>query len=187
MVSEVQKAGSHILSGGTILYPTDTIWGLGCDATNGDAVRKIYEIKQRSDHKSMLVLMDSPAMLASYLEQVPDRALEIIRSAEKPTTIIFPGAKNFAPALLAADGSVGIRITSDPFCRQLIAYTGRPIVSTSANVSGMPAPATFNEIESFIRERVDHVVDWRQDEINPLTPSTIIKMDQKGAITLIRP
>ncbi len=187
MVEEVRKAGSHILSGGTILYPTDTIWGLGCDATNQDAVERIYGIKQRLDHKSMLVLMDSPLMLDKYLEWVPEPALEIIRSAVKPTTVIYPGAKKFAPNLVAGDGTIGIRITSDPFCQQLIKLTGRPIVSTSANISGQRSPANFSEIEAIIKEQVDHVVNWRRQETNLPPPSTIIKVDRQGRITVLRP
>lgn len=187
MDEEVRKAGSHILAGGTILYPTDTIWGLGCDALNRDAVDRIYRIKQRLDHKSMLVLMDSPSMLEEYLERVPEPALEIIRSAVKPTTVIYPGAKKFAPNLLAPDGSIGIRITSDPFCRQLIKLLCRPIVSTSANISGHGSPANFSEIEATIKEQVDHVVNWRRQEINLSPPSTIIKVDPQGGITVLRP
>ena len=138
MIDEVRKAGITILEGGIILYPTDTIWGIGCDATNPDAVQKVYQLKQRSDHKSMLVLMNGISMLSRYLDRIPESAKEIIASAVKPTTIIYPGAKNFAPNLLAEDGSIGIRITSDPFCQQLIELTDKPIVSTSANISGKP-------------------------------------------------
>ena len=115
MTEEVRKTGNIILNGGIILYPTDTIWGIGCDATNPDAVQKIFKIKQRPDQKSMLVLMDKPSMLSGYVEHVPESAMEIIRSASKPTTIIYPNAKKFAPNLLSEDGSIGIRITSDPF------------------------------------------------------------------------
>ena len=187
MVDEVRKAGSVVLAGGTILYPTDTIWGIGCDATNPEAVQKIYQIKQRPDRKSMLVLMNDPAMLSNYLESVPDTALKIIDSAEKPTTIIYQGAKNFALNLPAKDGTIGIRITSDPFCRQLIKHTGKPIVSTSANISGSPSVSFFSHINKLIRNQVDYVVSWRQDETSRTNPSAILKLDLKGNVTVLRP
>lgn len=173
--------------GGTILYPTDTIWGLGCDATNPEAVQKLYKIKQRAAHKSMLVLMDGLSMLSKFIEHIPDPALEIINSAAKPTTIIFQEARNFAPNLLAEDGSIGIRITTDPFCQQLIELTGTPIVSTSANISGTQPASTFSEIEPEILKQVAYVVNWRQKEIKPATPSAIIKLDPQGGITVLRP
>ncbi len=185
--AEARKAADVVSSGGIILYPTDTIWGIGCDATNPTAVQRIYEIKQRSDSKSMLVLMTGIEMLGLYLKTVPEKALEIIRSAKKPSTIIYPDAKNLAPNLVAADGSIGIRITSDEFCRRLIKITGIPIVSTSANVSGNPAPGTFKTIDPEIRQKVDHVVQWRQDETETSAPSAIIMLDDQGRSTIIRP
>lgn len=187
MVNEAIKAGKFISSGRIILYPTDTIWGIGCDATNPDAVQKIYEIKHRSDRKTMLVLMDGPVMLSLYLDVVPEAALEIINSAAKPTTIIYHGARNLAQNLVAEDGSIGIRITSDPFCQFLLHKAGKPIVSTSANVSGEPAAASFREITAHIRNHVDYIVDWHQDEIIASSPSTILKLDEHGKITVIRP
>ncbi len=187
IVNEAHKAGEFISSGRIILYPTDTIWGIGCDATNPDAVQKIYEIKHRSDRKTMLVLMDGPIMLSRYLDVVPEAALEIIESAVKPTTIIYHGARNLAQNLVAEDGSIGIRITSDPFCRFLLQETGKPIVSTSANMSGEPAAASFREITAHIRKQVDYIVDWQQDEIIASSPSTILKLDEHGKITVIRP
>lgn len=187
MVEEIGIAVDHLNRGHVILYPTDTIWGIGCDATNSQAVQRIYEIKQRSDRKSMLVLISEPEMLNLYLKRVPERALEIIRSTTKPTTIIYPGAIRLASNLLAKDGSIGIRITSDPFCRMLIESTGLPIVSTSANISGNPSPDAFRDIESGILEKVDHVVNWRQDEIAPSGHSTIIRLDDRGRSTIIRP
>ncbi len=185
--SEVTRAEEIISSGGIILYPTDTIWGIGCDATNSNAVQRIYEIKQRSDSKSMLVLVSGLEMLSAYLESIPEKALEIIASATLPTTIIYPGACNLAPNLLAEDGSVGIRITSDPFCIKLTALFGLPIVSTSANISGRPSPGFFGEIDPVIRKQVDYVVRLRQDEVTPASASTILKLDKKGIITVIRP
>jgi L-threonylcarbamoyladenylate synthase len=149
-------------------------------------VQRIYEIKQRSDSKSMLVLMAQISMLNQYLESVPEQALEIIRSASKPTTIIYPDARNLAPNLIAADGTIGIRITTDEFCRQLIGLTGVPIVSTSANSTGKPAPGSFSAIDPSILQEVDHVVRWRQHETGSPAPSAIIRLDDHGKSTIIR-
>jgi L-threonylcarbamoyladenylate synthase len=184
--SEIKKAGEILLSGGIILYPTDTIWGIGCDATKPEAVQLIYEIKQRQDSKSMLVLVNSLKMLKQYLHTFPPRALELIVKAEKPTTIIYPEARKLASNLVAEDGSVGIRITSDLFCNKLIELTGLPIVSTSANISGKSSPALFSEIESWIREQVHYIVKWRQEDSTPALPSAIIKLDLKGNVTRLR-
>ena len=185
--AEVRKAKEVISSGGVILYPTDTIWGIGCDATNAEAVKKVYQIKKRADHKSMLVLVSDKEMLKKYLKKIPEKALEIIEKASKPTTIIYPGAMNLAPNLLAEDGSVGIRITTDEFCMKLIKQAGFPVVSTSANTSGNPAPLSFRTIESELLQKVDHVVNWRQLEHAPAAPSTIIKVDKNGETTVLRP
>ena len=187
MTEEVQRSAKYIKSGGVILYPTDTIWGIGCDARNPDAVNRIYGIKQRSDSKSMLVLMNGFGMLGDYLEHVPEQVRKILDSALKPTTIIYQGARNLAPNLLAEDGSIGIRLTSDPFCRQLIELTGLPIVSTSANISGLPSPSLFSEISSAIKKQVDHVVNWRQEEQEAASPSAIIRIGNKGDISVLRP
>ena len=187
MDDQVKKAGLIILQGGTILYPTDTIWGLGCDATNADAVQKVFEIKQRPEKKSMLVLLDGTSMLSQYVERIPDHALKIIAEAVKPTTIIYPGARNFAPNLTGNDGSIGIRITSDPFCSALIGFTGKPIVSTSANLSGAPSPSGFRDIEVSIQLEVDYVVEWRKDKAGTSASSTLLKIDLQGRITVLRP
>ncbi len=187
MNEQVQIAGDIVLKGGIILYPTDTIWGIGCDATNQEAIQKLFKIKQRPDNKSLLVLMDGLKMLSVYLEYIPDSAREIINTAQKPTTIIYQKARNLAPNLLGEDGSVGIRITSDPFCKQLMGFTGKPIISTSANLSGKPTASSFFEIEEIIRDSVDFVVEWRQHETDPATPSSILKIGPKGKITVLRP
>jgi len=183
----VAKTAGILRDGGIILYPTDTIWGIGCDATNHSAVQRIYHLKQRSDRKSMLVLMNETAMLDNYLFKVPEGALDLLRFAEKPTTIIYPGARNFPSNLPALDGSIGIRITSDPFCSRLIKAIDKPLVSTSANISGSPSPAIFREIAEQIKDQVDYVVDWRQHEETPALPSTIIKFDQQGEMVVLRP
>jgi L-threonylcarbamoyladenylate synthase len=184
--TEVKKAGAILQSGGTILYPTDTIWGIGCDATRQESVQNIYRIKQRADSKSMLVLVNGITMLEDYIESIPLQAKELIEKAEKPTTIIYPGARILAANLLTPDGSIGIRITSDPFCSLLIEFTGLPIVSTSANISGEQAPAVFQKIDSSIREQVDYVVNWRQGESGASSPSAIIKLEKDGSITTLR-
>jgi len=184
--TEVQKAGKIVLSGGIILYPTDTIWGIGCDAKNKESIQRIYQIKQRADSKSMLVLVNSITMLKEYISYLPPQAIDILERAENPTTIIYPGARYLADNLLAPDGSIGIRISSDPFCKRLIEFTGSPVVSTSANSSGDPSPALFHQIKSSIREQVDYVVNWRQDEHSPSKPSAIIKLEKDGSITTLR-
>ena len=186
MDKEVGKAAEIIRSGGTILYPTDTIWGIGCDATREDSVEKVYEIKNRTDRRNLLVLVSGIDMLKKYVDRIPPAALEIARTASGPTTIVYPGAVNLASNLIAEDGSVGIRITSDLFCRRLIDMTDLPIVSTSANTSGQPPPDTFQSIESPILKLVDYVVNWRQDDTAPAHPSSIIKVDDSGRITRLR-
>lgn len=187
MIDALNQAARIIGEGGTIVYPTDTIWGIGCDATDSRAVEKIYQIKRRSDRKSMLVLMNDPEMLRHYLHRIPEEAAKLIRGAEKPTTIIYPGSKNFAENLPAEDNSIGIRITSDPFCSQLIQMIGKPIVSTSANISGQIPPKTFREISDEILRQVDYVVPWKQKERKPAAPSSIIRLDENGKTTIIRP
>ena len=187
MIEEVRKACNHLKNGKTILYPTDTIWGIGCDATNNKAVSSIYKIKQRTDSKNMLILLDNPGRLTSYIREIPEVAWDLIEATDTPMTIIYPGAKNLAPQLIAGDGSIGIRITSDPFCVRLIQQFGKPIVSTSANISGTEPPSLFEEIEDEIRDHIDYVVDWRRYESASIAPSSIIKLDESGRITILRP
>jgi L-threonylcarbamoyladenylate synthase len=147
MQEDIKKACEVMNRGGVILYPTDTIWGIGCDATNEEAVKRVYEIKQRSDSKSMLILLDNPAKLQVYVKDVPDIAWDLIELTDKPLTIIYDGAKNLATNLLAEDGSIGIRITNEGFSKELCRQFRKPIVSTSANISGNPSPASFREID----------------------------------------
>ena len=172
--------------GGVILYPTDTIWGIGCDATNEEAVRRVYEIKQRSDSKAMLVLVDSAVKVDFYVQDVPEVAWDLIEVADKPLTIIDSGARNLAPNLLAEDGSVGIRVTNEDFSKRLCQQFRKAIVSTSANVSGQPSPTNFSEITEELKSLVDYVVGYRQDEIGHPKPSSIIKLDKGGVIKIIR-
>jgi L-threonylcarbamoyladenylate synthase len=186
MIEDIKKALEVLRKGGTILYPTDTIWGIGCDTTNPDAVKRVYEIKKRNDNKSMLVLLDEVLRLNEYVSQVPDIAWDLIEVTDSPLTIIYPGAKNLASNIVAPDGSVGIRITHDEFCKRLIGQFKKPIVSTSANVSEKSAPANFTEIDPAIIDAVDYVVQWRQDDYTHYAPSGIIKLGLKGEVQVIR-
>ena len=173
-------------AGGLILYPTDTIWGIGCDATNEEAVRKVYALKRRSDHKAMLLLMDSSAKLNYYVQEVPDVAWDLIELADSPLTVIYSGARNVAPNLLAEDGSVGIRITQEEFSHKLCERFRKPLVSTSANVSGAPSPANFSEISETIKSGVDYIVRYRQEDLSKAAPSHIIKLSAGGLVKIIR-
>lgn len=183
---DIIKAVEVLRAGGIILYPTDTIWGIGCDATNVAAVKRIYEIKQRQDTKSMLVLMENPNLLNSYLVEVPEIAWDLIEVAESPLTIIYPGAKNLASNLIAADGTIGIRITNEAFTQQLIQRFRKPVVSTSANMSGEKSPRNFSEISDDIKQSVDYIVSFRQDDLSRSNPSGIIKLGVGGQIEIIR-
>lgn len=169
-----------------ILYPTDTIWGIGCDATNEDAVRRVYEIKQRQDSKAMLVLVDSSVKVDFYVRDVPEVAWDLIDLADKPLTIIYSGARNLAANLLAEDGSVGIRVTNEDFSKRLCQQFRKAIVSTSANISGQPSPKNFSEISEEVKSAVDYIVGYRQEEISNPKPSSIIKLDKGGVIKIIR-
>lgn len=186
MQEELKNTIEVLRSGGVILYPTDTIWGLGCDATNETAVKKIFDIKKRSDSKALLVLVDSAARIQSYIEEVPEIAWDLIEFTEKPLTIIYPNARNLAPNLIAENKSVGIRVTSEAFSRALCAQFRKPIVSTSANVSGEAAPANFSQISTEIKEAVDYVVNFRQTEIQTPKASSIIKLGKGNLFELIR-
>lgn len=172
--------------GGVILYPTDTIWGIGCDATNEEAVRRVYQIKQRSDSKAMLVLVDSTVKVDFYVQDVPEVAWDLIEVADKPLTIIYSGARNLASNLIAEDGSVGIRVTNEEFSKRLCQQFRKAIVSTSANISGQPSPANYSEITEELKSMVDYVVGYRQEEMGHPKPSSIIKLDKGGVIKIIR-
>ena len=182
---EVRKACEILKNGGIILYPTDTIWGIGCDATNEAAVKRVYELKLREDSKAMLVLLDDVGKLASYVE-VPDVAYELLEVNDKPMTIIYPNAKNLAKNLIAQDQTIGIRITSETFTKALLYRFRKPIVSTSANISGEPSPRCFAEISDAVKTAVDYVVDFRQEETTNPAPSSIIKLGVGGEIQIIR-
>lgn len=183
---DMAQAVKVLKEGGVILYPTDTIWGLGCDATNQEAVSRIYAIKQRSDSKALILLANSDAMIANYTEGAPDVAWDLIELAERPTTVIFDKGRNLAPNLMAEDGSVGFRLSREVFSSQLCYNLRRPIVSTSANISGQPSPRIFSEISSEIRQQVDYIVRYRQNDTTPAAPSSIIKLGNAGDVKILR-
>lgn len=190
------QAALHVLrNGGLIAYPTDTIWGIGCDATNSAAVERLFALKQRADSKAMLMLLDSSAKLPYYIENIPETAWMLLDSCEgeaedgaaKPLTIVYPNARNIAPKLIAEDGSVGIRITHELFSKALCAQLRHPLVSTSANISGQPSPHFFAEISQEIINGVDYVCQFRREDESEHAPSTIIKLNNDGTFKIIRP
>lgn len=186
MHDDLKQAVEILKNGGVILYPTDTIWGIGCDATNPEAVARIYRIKKREDSKSMLVLMENPALLERYVDDVPEVAWDLVEITTTPLTVIYPGAKNLASNIIAEDGSIGIRFTKEEFTSKLLQRFRRPIVSTSANISGQKPPAFFDEISEEIKNQVDYIVKYRQDDVTPAQPSSIIKLWPGGRIDIIR-
>jgi L-threonylcarbamoyladenylate synthase len=188
---DIKKAVETMRKGGVILYPTDTVWGIGCDATNAEAVKRVYEIKQREDSKALICLVDSDARMQRYFRNVPDVAWQLIDSLKeapdaKPTTLILDGAINLAPNLIAEDGSLGIRITNEPFSKELCFRFQKAIVSTSANISGEPAAQNYCDIDPRILKAVDYVCWSRRQEHKPHTPSSIIKLKENGEVTVIR-
>jgi len=185
MITEIQNSIKQLLNGKTLLYPTDTVWGIGCDATSVEAVVKVFEIKQRSESKSLVVLVDSIEMLKKYIPKVSKSVLDLLEKTSNPTTIIYDNPTGFAKNVVAADNTIAIRIVQHEFCKQLIHQFGKPIVSTSANISGHSTPKSFKEIEPSILDSVDYVVNLRREEVNEKS-STILKVDEKGAITVLR-
>jgi L-threonylcarbamoyladenylate synthase len=185
--NDVEQCINVLKNGGLILYPTDTIWGIGCDATNETAVAKIYALKKRDDQKSMIILTSSLADLNNYTNNVNDKIFAYLQNNNKPTSVIYPTAKNLATNLINSNGSIAIRIVKDEFCLQLLKAWGKPIVSTSANISGMPSPTFFKNIEAEIKKGVDYIVQNRQNDFEIASPSTIVKLDDNGEIIVIRP
>ena len=188
---DIRQAIETMRKGGVILYPTDTVWGIGCDATNAEAVKRVYEIKQREDSKALICLVDSDARMQRYFRNVPDVAWQLIDSLKeatdaKPTTLILDGAINLAPNLIAEDGSLGIRITNEPFSKELCFRFQKAIVSTSPNSNGEPAAQNYCDIDPRILEAVDYVCWSRRQEHKPHTPSSIIKLKENGEVTVIR-
>ncbi len=185
-MEEIEKIAEVLRGGGTMLYPTDTLWGLGCDATNDEAVKKIFAIKQRADAKSLIVLVDGEEMLSRYVRRVPDLAWDIVRMSNVPQTIIYPGGVGFAGSVCAGDGSVAIRIAEHDFCKKIIRKLGRPIVSTSANLSGAEAPKSCAEVAAAIKNAVDVQVGEQHEGQPTRRPSSIIKLELDGRVQVIR-
>lgn len=187
---DIKNAVEVLRKGGVILYPTDTVWGIGCDATNEEAVRRVYEIKQRDDSKALICLVDSDARLQRYVRNVPDVAWQLIDSLKdgeaKPTTLILDGAINLASNLIAEDGSIGMRITQEAFSKELCYRFQKALVSTSANISGEPAAQNYCDIDPRIIESVDYVCWSRRQEHKPHNPSSIIRLKENGEVTIIR-
>ena len=184
--SDIEQCLLVLKKGGLILYPTDTIWGIGCDATNEAAVAKIYTLKQRATSKNMIILMSEEKELVTYVTQPDIQIFDYIKGISKPVTVIYDGATGLAENATGEDKTVAVRIVADPFCRQLIKSFGKPIVSTSANVSGYPPPAIFNDIDQVIKNGVDYIVQHRQDDVYISVPSAIIKWSKNGIPIIIR-
>ena len=182
---DIEKCLDVLRKGGLILYPTDTVWGIGCDATNENAVDKVYKLKQRNDEKAMIVLVPDERDIMQYVA-APDLSLfDYLETTLKPTTVIYDGALGFADNLVGSDGSIAIRICKDEFCHHLLKRFRKPVVSTSANISGLPASTTFHEISDQIKNGVDYIVEYRRDDTAPAQPSSIIKWEN-GKVTILR-
>ena len=186
-LNDIENCLDVLQQGGIFLYPTDTIWGIGCDATNAIAVNKIYQLKKRAEEKSMIVLLADEKDIIHYVTQPDFIVLEYLRHATKPTTVIYDGATGLAENVISKDGTVAIRVTRDAFCKHLIKRYKKPIVSTSANISGREAPAIFSSISSEIKNGVEYIVQHRQYEVLPAVPSAIIRCNKDGTIAVIRP
>ena len=183
---DIENALVTLREGGIILYPTDTIWGLGCDATNQEAVEKIFKIKSRDESKGLLILVNGENMVERYVKEIPEVAYELISVSDTPLTIIYPSGKNLAPGVCSPDSSVGIRICNDVFCNELISRFRKPIVSTSANHTGKPSPGNYTEIEKSVINKVDYVVKYRQNDRKKSTASPVIRVDTDGTIKILR-
>jgi L-threonylcarbamoyladenylate synthase len=185
--SDIEESLKVLHAGGIILYPTDTVWGIGCDATNDEAVLRIYNLKQRKDDKSMIVLLANEQDIPTYVKEVEPKVFDYIKGIHKPTTVIYESATGLSRNLINKNGSIAIRIVKDKFCRELINRFGKPIVSTSANISGYPAARIFNDIDIAIKNGVDYIVQHRQDDLTEAEPSAIVKWEADGSLTIIRP
>ena len=183
---DIRKSLKVLEEGGILLYPTDTIWGIGCDATNTQAVKKIYSVKSRTEAKSLIILLDHIDKLSTYIEKVPEITDDLLASITNPVTIIYSNARKLAPNLIAQDGTVAIRIVKDDFCSELIRRFGKPIVSTSANISGFDPPVVFSQVAVEIKNAVDYIVTYKQDYYTRSKPSTIIRLRDDGMYTIIR-
>jgi len=186
MEDEILKCLEVLKRGGTILYPTDTIWGIGCDALNDTAVEKVYLLKKRMESKSLIILLDDPEKLSLYVDKVPEIAWDLIKNVDTPLTIIFPNGKNLPKNVIGEDNTIAIRIVNNKFCESLIHALGRPIVSTSANVSGSPTPLVYKDISKEISNQVDYIVSLYHGEFMDVKPSRIIKLNENGEFRIIR-
>lgn len=184
--NDIEQCLITLKSGGLILYPTDTIWGIGCDATNETAVAKIFALKKRSNAKSMIILLAEEKDLLIYVLEPDLRIFDYIKGVHKPTTVIYENARGLASNLISENGTIGIRIINDPFCKQLVSQFQKPVVSTSANITGYPSPSFFTDIDWAIKNRVDYIVQHRQDDLNFAAPSSIIQWNKNGIPTIIR-
>ena len=184
--NDIEECLQVLNNGGLILYPTDTIWGIGCDATNEEAVRKIYTLKERATNKNMIILLAEEKDILTYVTQPDLQIFDYIQGISKPVTVIYEGATGLAENLVSEDGTIAIRIVNDPFCRYLLKRFRKPIVSTSANISGYPAPGVFTDIDAAIKNGVDYIVQHRQDDLYIAIPSAIIKWNKNGIPTIIR-
>ncbi len=183
---DVKTAVEVLKKGGVILYPTDTIWGLGCDATNSKAIKRLYKIKERTSSKSMIVLVEDEIRLRNHVGYVPETMYDLLESLNKPLSVIYPRAKNLTKEAIAEDGSIAIRITSHPFCKAMIKLLNKPIISTSANISGAKAPNTFQEISNKLKEKVDYIIPTCYESINEIKASTLIQMNSDGTFNILR-
>ena len=186
MDKEVTQAVEFLKNGKTILYPTDTIWGIGCDATNSAAIKKVVDIKKRTDNKAFIILLDDINKLNLYVVKVPDIAWDLVEFSEKPLTVIYPKGKNVAPELLGEDGSIAIRITKDDFCKKIIYKLQKPLVSTSANISNAPFKGNFSDINEEIKKQVDYTVNYKQTDKSNIPPSIIMQLGLDGEFKFIR-
>ena len=184
--NNIKKSIEIMQSGGIILYPTDTIWGIGCDATNAEAVKKIYQLKNREEKKSMIILVSDESMIKNYVSNPSSKILSLISSATRPTTAIFKNAIHLPSQIINEDGSIAIRIAKDDFCCQLIQRLKKPIVSTSANISGEPYPNNFQQISNPIKNGVDYIVQHRQNDYEIKSPSSIIRLNDEDEIEVLR-
>ncbi len=184
--NDIKNCLDVLKDGGIILYPTDTVWGIGCDATNEKAVEKIYAVKKRNEEKSMIILLADEADILKYTDHPNAVIFDYIKGISKPTTVIYEGAQNLAKNLVNKDGTVGIRLVKDEFCKRLIREFGKPIVSTSSNISGYPPPVFFMDIDIQIKNGVDYIVQHRQDDLTASEPSTVIKLDSEGRVQILR-
>ena len=183
---EIIRTNEYLKKGSVILYPTDTIWGLGCDATNSDAIDKIFAIKRRRASKSLLILLDEVEKLSLYLDHIPAIAWDLVAQAHRPTTFIYKHVKNLPQNLIASDGTIAIRIVRNDFCKRLISLLGKPIVSTSANISGQLTPISFNEINPQVKNEVDYIVDPSVSLVEDVKPSTMIRFIDDYTFEVIR-